>query len=439
MEENSILSAEQEISNKLNLYFNTILKKSLNYNETYNIKVDIQNRSILLIPDLSNAKLIELLKISDFQSYQSYTKNYKLKNQLELSLLNGLRTKYPDVLNVNIYTNTSTIVAVQKSSILITYTLGDIPFQINDIEILARLAAEYVDNKIEQVCQININFNKACKDDTFWWKIIEIKYPKYVINKNRNKYNPKEVLKGMIFFVGKFSVEYKIKNTISINDFVNKYYETFKYLLLEKLWTPDYNDYYYIFSNIVGERSDDLKIFKFMLLINQEFEIPNNVSKLTKYILFENPKTGIEFIKQINEWLFSIGKEKLSTNEDIKDLLIFYFNELNKDNVEVYKFLLGESDYEITHELYLDHYLSLNPDNKNIREYIFSQLSDDITEEEITEILDDLLKMGFFYSFEAFYKRFNKISVKSKLMLIEEVIRLDDEDKSKYLNLLYLI
>jgi len=116
-------SLQTVLIKKVGLYFNFSVREWLNYINYFNVTVDNKNNSILLTSNINENQqnLIELLK-----------NNLKLRIQIELSLLNVLKTKFSDILNVNIYIVTNT-------KILITYTFGDDPFQINDIWILARL------------------------------------------------------------------------------------------------------------------------------------------------------------------------------------------------------------------------------------------------------------------------------------------------------------
>ena len=232
-----------DIFEKFNLYFNSILKKSLNYPESYDIQIDTQNQTILLTSNIDNPKLSILLE-----------SNKNLLIKLESSLLSGLKTKYPDILSVNIYIKS-------YNKILITYIFGDTPFELNDINILAKLASEYDDDNIEQLCQINTNFNKACKDPLFWWKIIEIKYPKYIIYKNRNLYDPKKVFKGL-----KFYTSYILTDPVTnIQRLYNNYYETLRYLIFENFWIPDNIIIYDLLINIVGKNYDDFNLFKIII------------------------------------------------------------------------------------------------------------------------------------------------------------------------------
>jgi len=85
------------------------------------------------------------------------------------------------------------------------------------------------------LCIINKNFSSACQDQLFWWKIIEIKYPKYIIYKYRDKYNSKIILEGINYFLNdiiKFMHVDITDNCFLLDEFINNYYETFRYLIL---------------------------------------------------------------------------------------------------------------------------------------------------------------------------------------------------------------
>ena len=409
----NLINLSEEIKNKFDIYFNILLRNSINYDEKYIIKVDIDNQQILLKPTIKDPKLIDLLK------------NNNTKTKLESSLLSGLKTKYPDILSVNIYID---------NIITITYTLNNTPFELNDINILAKLASEYDDDNIEQLCRINTNFNKACKDPLFWWKIIEIKYPKYIIYKNRNLYDPKKVFKGLIFYINYILID----PVTNIQRLYNNYYETFRYLIFENFWIPNNSIIYGLLINIVGKKYDDFNLFLILYRVGKSFGILQN-------ILLSNPDTGIYFIKQINNGLLTLGNSKFYDSIIVKEVLLDYISSdsIKQDNILIYQFLVDEYTEGVKYlklEDYLEQYLSINPDNENIKNYILSIIFDIISKNRIVQYLDELINIRIYKNFETFYQKFeNKLSEMDKFSLIKSVIKNNNEDNFKYLKLLGII
>lgn len=280
---------ENYIIKRLNTYFNSILRTYLKYPEIYSISYDISIQRITLISNSSNPKLIEQLQ------------DKKLRNSIEQALLKGFKDKDEKILNVNIYT-------FKNDEIVITLTFGENPLELSELGILVKLASEYDVDRINELCTLNKNFTKACKNDLFWWELIKTKFPEYYREKRNNVYNPREVLKGLEYFKSIQNSRYLYSKLMF------DYPETFRYVILENIWKLLRRQISSIFKNI---NLDNIEIIKHILL---NYDVDD--SELDD--LFENMILRKDFnqtlIEEIDELVKSQGKE-LYTKTIIDGLL----------------------------------------------------------------------------------------------------------------------
>jgi len=119
------------------------------------------------------------------------------------------------------------------------------------------------------------------------------------------------------------------------------------------------------------------------------------IINLAENILFNNNQTGIQFVEEINICLLSLGKLKVFNENTIETTLEFYITGVDQDDVKIYNFLVNESVSlgvdKTDNNFYLSQYFYLDSKNLNLREYIISQITDEISEEDITDLFCELL------------------------------------------------
>ena len=130
----------------LNRYFNTILKASLKYPETFTINVDLHNKLITLISDIDSGLI------------QSLRNNPKLKSVIERTLLEGFSKINRDIQSLELLIN-------NDRSIIISYGRG---FSVADMNIYANVASTLNLKELGDFCTVNTEFSKNCKDKLFW-------------------------------------------------------------------------------------------------------------------------------------------------------------------------------------------------------------------------------------------------------------------------------
>ena len=113
------------------------------------------------------------------------------------------------------------------------------------------------------------------------------------------------------------------------------------------------------------------------------------IINLAENILFNNNQTGIQFVEEINIWLLSLGKLKVFNENTIETTLEFYITGVDQDDVKIYNFLVNESVSLGVDKT--DNNFYLDSKNLNLREYIISQITDEISEKDITDLLCELL------------------------------------------------
>ena len=155
---------EQFIKLNFDNYFNSILKDSVGYPETFSINVNLDNREIILTSN-DGSELIELLEIDD-----------KFYNELSGQVLSTLQKFNPDIGIV-------TMNLVNNSKIIINY---QVTFEtLGQIDINANIAANLSLNEIENLCDHNRSFKESCNNPRFWVEVLRNKYgdiPKEIKN-----------------------------------------------------------------------------------------------------------------------------------------------------------------------------------------------------------------------------------------------------------------
>ena len=377
LDNNFIISA-------VNNYFNSVLKNYFNYPETYNIKFDEIKQRITLTSNKNNPILIDLIN----------NKDNKWKIKIEQALLLGFKSKDNNVRNVNIYN-------FKPNEIIITYTYGETPLTINEIGILAKLVTEYDMSKMDNFCNINTSFARACKDDLFWWEVIKNKYPEYYKEKRKENYNPKEVLRGLYSFLN--------RGYSYIGEFMVKGFETFKYLILEDLLKIGFEELQYVVFFLSENLTfDNMKILKHII-------INHNISGINTPDLFNNllynKNFNAKFLDEINELLLSKGIT-LFDEEMLKDNLTNILTGINTGNlgidskttVKVYDWLSNKLN--LNDDDHLSNFNTVRKGNIELMDYIFSKITDNISRISLLEALDGMMEANAIYKFKKLYSQF---------------------------------
>lgn len=398
------------ITNHIDLYFNSILKNSLKYSETYSISFDLNKNRITLKSDLISSELINAIKRDDASNKQHMS---KLRSKVELALLGGFRAKNPDISNVNLYTT-------NPNEILITFSYSESVMNIAEIGILARLAAEYETVNINEICTINPTFAKACRDELFWWELFKVRYPEYYKNReemNYEGYNPKEVMRGIEYYEKEIknivlieiwgSKVVSIPDTIRIANFYKDYRQTFKYLILEDLWKLAEEH----ILPILNIKNLDIEIIKKLTITL------NITSKRLRETFLANLIKIDQFklLEELSNWLQSIGKEGLFIEGDLEEILE---SELDDDPI-FYEYLSDKLQRPRTDNRYLYDYVNTDMVGDKIQDYILSQISENVDKQLLLFIATELIKNRDYPSFKRLYIYFkSKWTVLDKDMLI---------------------
>ena len=429
---------------KVNEYFNIALKNKFHFPEIYSLTFEPNIKRITLKSNLPNSKLIELIKNDD-----------KLRSKIEQTLLNGFRTKDPNISNINLYT-------FNDNEIIITFSYNETPFTLNEIGILARLAAEYDTYFVDRICTLNSNFARACKDNTFWWELIKVKYPQYYKTKKEMKYkghNPKEVVRGLDYYESYNKTLSEIRSqlmkisdpvdrnakrkliTERITYFFNNYLPTLKYLILENLWQIDlrYIDLILRLSFDVG----DIELMKHLIITYNNPQ--EDIFKIFLSLLFSSPNNLIvekfKLLEGLDDRLVTAGKERFFIPGEIRAILGYEISNGNgNDNPAFYEYLSNKLNRPKTNERYLTDYANSYPDNVKIPEYILTQLSKDIDKELLLTTLRHFIDFGEFYPFRILYNFFrDKWTEEDKQILLEKIDEIyyeDDEDRDEFRNVI---
>ena len=351
----------------ISTYFNTLLKNSLNYGETYSIIFDYDNLRLTLTPSLQNADLIKQIILEDINNIKY---NSKIKHKIEQSLLRVFENINSDISNINLY--------IIKNKIILTISQSDKLFCFPEEIILAKLLSEYDINKLNDLCRINKNFYKASRSDLFWWEIIKCKFPEYYKDKTNYSYNPRELIKGLSFY------DKKINNIVTrlyvdtFNTFYINYSTTFRYLILEDIWNnSDYEMQEIIETMIHFKKSidNDIEIIKKLLIQNPIF-----IEDLYNYQeIFTQTMYGFKLALALDKWLISINRDQILKVVDFDSILygqLFHYS--GSDDPEYYEFLYSKLNNLHTDKIYLEEYYESDENHVILKDYILSKISIDI-------------------------------------------------------------
>ena len=143
-------------------YFNNILRESLKYEDNFDVKVDLDSRQITLT-SYGNSQLIQML-ITD----------KKLKDKLESELLYAFQKNNPNVGYIEMR-------IINQNEITIEWGFSIKSFQ--DLEYFSNLALNLTVNELKNLCVLNRDLERICKDKNFWIRLFNNKFgeiPDYV-------------------------------------------------------------------------------------------------------------------------------------------------------------------------------------------------------------------------------------------------------------------
>ena len=177
---------DKKIIDSFDLYFNNILKKSLNYDEVFDIF--IRGRNITLLAD-QKSQLINMMN-----------KDPDLFSKIEQQIYLGFKQYNPDII--------VEIIIVNDYAFYVIYGF-DIT-SIKEIGVYANIAKDLTLKQLSNFCLLNSTFDKICQDELFWIKMIEERFgelPKVRINNYRKLYT--DILEYIEFLEEKEEISYE--------------------------------------------------------------------------------------------------------------------------------------------------------------------------------------------------------------------------------------
>ena len=145
---------EQGIQQKLNNYFNTVLKNSLGYPENFDVKANI-NRGEISLTANQNSGLINMLY-----------KDEKLRKKLRDTLLSAFRSQNADIQSLDIKVNGNVIMLYYGRGLSST----------SEINLRANIAAHFDSKQLTSICLTDKSFQKVCTDELFWIELFKNKF-----------------------------------------------------------------------------------------------------------------------------------------------------------------------------------------------------------------------------------------------------------------------
>ena len=303
---------EEKIITAVDKYFNVFLRNALGYPERYSVEFDSNRNRITLISNEENPILVEKLQ------------DKMLRLDLENKLYRAFRSKTDDIVGVNVYPS--------NNRIIITYTQGETPVTLSEIEILAKLAADTDVEDLNKLCSLNKNFARACKNDLFWWEIIKLKFPELYVERRTRKYDPRKVIRGLRTYR---TLKRKYGSVIDekIEELSRDYPETFKYVFSENIFKISSSVFYRIYTKVDLSRQDNIEMIKYIISNIDEDDTSFN---FLFYKLMRTPGVTTDLIEEIDEIVKKRGFELYNENllrsflYDIKTLPRQYRSEIHE-------------------------------------------------------------------------------------------------------------
>ena len=403
---------------KFDRYFNQVLKTHLKYPETFKIYLDTGR--ITLIPN-QKSRLLELIK-SD--------------RQLKYQLLDQIAKVLSDVYPIGTVDFLS-----HGDDIIIDYSVSLTDIPIKEIGVYANIAKNLSIIEIDKMCRTNRDFNKACRNPSFWKLLVQFQFPQFYREDIKNW---EKVYRGLIwytvikdepFYRGQFITDKKHQDTqhfwVSLQDM---YPEALKVLILNKIkLSQDQLDHILaIFSinyeiNLIKHILDNYKIDYSVLFSKFEFEFNmKNVRLMELYLNYR----GID----------ELGNEVKLTKEDVEDVYDSYLEHGGSPNIEEFKILYDFFDGSYTPDSLLNELAKILIIKDELLEYIIDKLPDDPKNLDISNQIIDMLNSGYgIKQAKALIKRYKSYlqqdDIDNIISTIEEAV--DDEiEQEELLNLL---
>jgi hypothetical protein len=398
---------------KFNNYFNNISKSFYKFPETYNIQFDETKNRFIGTPSLPNSQYINILRDS------------KNRSAVEQLLLQGLAPHISDLVNINIY--------AYDDYFIITFSYSKGAFNLPEYKILAQLASEYKNNKLNKLCMINENFARACRNPLFWEELFKLKYPKDYEKVKNKGLNYRKVLQGMKSLESLSNLVLMDPQGVGIiKKFAKNHYETFKFgIHSDKLKDEvpnklrDHSAYLNtVFDSIdfTEDSAQDLVMYIW------KFENSEDALVLIYEELILMGKKGINIIQKLkqhgnNEVLIDLESDM----EYLQDFLhVMVENKLGP--IDSFKYILGL--YEINNGgpindgLIIGHYLYVA--NEEIADYLLSKI-DVLTEQVAFNMARHLIQHANPTRFNKFYQKFKQLMNKNKMDVLKSDIGIKRE------------
>lgn len=207
---------ENKVKIAFNNYFNSILKNSLKYPETFNINLNLNNREIIITSDV------------DSQLIQSLKNNDKLLNDLSNNLLIAFQQINSDI-------NLVRIGLINEKKFIIKY---QVTFEaLSQVDVMANIAENLTLLELNNLCEHDPKFRRTCESQQFWINLIVTRFgeiPKK-INKNVNwKLLYRDVVEYIEYQeenISPFSVYADMINCIDLNNKSQKYVYLHKHII----------------------------------------------------------------------------------------------------------------------------------------------------------------------------------------------------------------
>ena len=356
-------------------YFNKVLKSHLSLPESFSISHDPSENKFIIIPN-KQSKLFLLLR-----------SNEKLRTQFKQTIISAIHTLIPNSRNVS--------VEIVRDKMTINYDaigIQDIGNK-GEIGLYANIASRLPEEEISNLCLLDENFRKICKNNLFWREVIKNKFPEYLVDL-RHEINWREIYKGLEFYenLKRIDEEYermmkiykeKIRGTnikpkrpqrsdvYNWGKFVNNYMKTVRYLVFNRiveLSNKDVQDIIYHTTYYNNGSSFDMIYY---LLDTHELS-DNTLSSIFEEIFLSNNVNLVTGAYKIYEKLKKdyIIKGNFQENLD----LIIYDNHASNLNPELFVFLTEKLGEKFTPDYLLDIYERADAENDSLKDKILELL-----------------------------------------------------------------